>query len=112
MTLKAKASNGSTFGGWSGASGCGRKTTCKTRVRSALAVTANFTRDNCVVPNVKGKTLPAAKLALKLHACSTGRITQAFSNSVSAGHVISQNPQAGSHLQHNGKVSLTVSKGP
>ena len=112
VTLKAKASNGSTFGGWSGASGCGRKTTCKTRVKSALALTAIFTRDNCVVPNVKGKTLPAAKLALKLHACSTGRITQAFSNSVSAGHVISQNPQAGSHLQHNGKVSLTVSKGP
>jgi len=98
--------------GWSGAAGCGRKTTCKTRVKSTLALTAIFTRDNCIVPNVRGKSLSAAKLALRLHACSTGKITRAFSNTVSAGRVISQNPQAGSHLQHNGKASLTVSKGP
>ena len=77
-----------------------------------LAVTAMFTLKNCVVPNVKGKTLSTAKLALKLHACSAGKIKHAFSNSVKTGRVISQSPQAGSHLQHNGKVSLTVSEGP
>lgn len=112
LTLKAKARPGSTFGGWSGAPGCGRRTTCKIRLKAAFALTAIFTRGNCVVPNVKGKSLSAAKLALRLHACSTGKITQAFSSTVGAGRVISQNPQAGSRLQHNGKVSLTVSKGP
>ncbi len=112
VTLKAKVSPGSAFGGWSGAAGCGRKATCKVKAKSALALTAIFTLDNCVVPNVRGKTLTSAKLALKLHSCSTGKITHAFSNTVSAGLVLGQNPQAGSHLQHNGKVSLTVSEGP
>jgi hypothetical protein len=112
VTLKAKVSPGSAFGGWSGAAGCGRKATCKVKAKSALTLTAIFTLDNCVVPNVKGKTLTNAKLALKLHSCSTGKITHAFSSTVSAGLVLGQNPQAGSHLQHNGKVSLTVSEGP
>ncbi len=100
LTLKAKAANSSAFGGWSGAAGCGRKATCKVRAKTALPVTAIFTLDNCVVPNVKGKTLSVAKLTLKLHSCSAGRITHGFSNTVSAGLVISQNPQAGSHLQY------------
>jgi beta-lactam-binding protein with PASTA domain len=30
---------------------------------------------------------------------------------VGAGNVISQSPKAGTHLKHNGKVSLTVSEG-
>jgi hypothetical protein len=112
VTLKAKASPGSAFGGWSGATGCGRKATCRLRAKMPLVLTAIFTLDNCVVPNVKGKTFTNARLALKLHACSAGRITHAFSNTVSQGLVMSQNPQAGSHLQHNGKVSLTLSEGP
>ena len=111
LTLKAKASPGSAFGGWSGAAGCGRKATCKVRAKTPLTLTAIFTLNSCVVPNIKGKTLANAKLALKLHSCSTGKITHAFSNTVSAGLVISQNPQAGSHLQRNGKVSLTLSQG-
>ncbi len=50
--------------------------------------------------------------ALKAHACSAGKIKHAFSSRVKTGRVISQSPQAGSHLKHNGKVSLTVSEGP
>jgi hypothetical protein len=112
VTLKAKASKGSAFAGWSGAVGCTRKSTCKINVNGSLEATAKFTLKNCVVPKVKGKSLSAAKQALKAHACSAGKIKHAFSSRVKTGRVISQSPQAGSHLKHNGKVSLTVSKGP
>jgi serine/threonine-protein kinase len=80
-------------------------------VNGHLAVTAKFTLKNCVVPNVKGKTLSAARQALKTHSCSPGKIKRAFSNAVQAGRVISESPQAGTHLRHNGKVTLTVSEG-
>jgi hypothetical protein len=109
VTLKAIASKGSTFTGWSGA--CTGKTTCKVMLSAAMSVTAKFTGKPCVVPNVKGKTLSRAKRALKAHACSVGRIKHAFSSKVTSGRVISQKPRAGTHLKHNGKVNLTVSQG-
>jgi hypothetical protein len=109
VTLKAKASSGSTFSGWSGA--CKGKSACKVTVNAATSVTAKFTGKSCVVPNVKGKTLSAAKHTLKAHFCSAGKIKHAFSNTVKSGRVISQKPKKGRHLKHNGKVSLTVSKG-
>jgi hypothetical protein len=109
VTLTAKASIGSAFSGWSGA--CTGRTTCKVTVQAATSVTARFTGKRCVVPRVKGKTLSAAKRALKAHACSAGKITHAFSSRVKKGRVISQKPTAGRHLKHNAKVRLTVSKG-
>jgi hypothetical protein len=112
VTLKAKASTGSAFTGWSGAVGCTRKSTCKIKVNGNLKATAKFRLKNCVVPSVKGKSLSAAKRALKGHSCSAGRIKRAFSSRVKTGLVISQSPRAGSRLKHNGKVSLTVSEGP
>jgi Pro-kumamolisin, activation domain/IPT/TIG domain/PASTA domain/Divergent InlB B-repeat domain len=109
VTLKAKASAGSGFSGWTGA--CSGKSTCKVTANKSLTVTAKFTAKNCVVPNVKGKSLSAARHALKAHACSAGKIKHAFSNSVKSGRVVSESPKAGSHLKHNGKVGLVVSKG-
>jgi len=110
VTLKAKASTGSSLTGWTGACS-GRKATCKVTVNEALSVTAKFTLKSCVVPNVKGKTLSAAKRALKGHFCRAGKIKHAFSGKVKTGRVISQSPNAGKHLKHNSKVGLTVSKG-
>jgi hypothetical protein len=109
VTLTAKAAKGSTFSGWSGA--CTGKTTCKVTVNAATSVTAKFTGKPCVVPNVKGKKLSAAKRALKAHSCRAGKIKHAFSSKVKKGRVISQKPKKGKHLKHNGKVRLTVSKG-
>jgi hypothetical protein len=110
VTLKAKASKGSTFVGWSGA--CRGKHTCKLEIGGPLTESARFTLEKCVVPNVKGKSLSAARRALKTHFCSAGKIEHAFSNTVQRGRVISESPRAGSHLKHKGKVSLTVSEGP
>ncbi|HKD93492.1 MAG TPA: protease pro-enzyme activation domain-containing protein [Gaiellaceae bacterium] len=109
VTLKEKAAKGSTFVGWSG--GCTGKATCKVVAKAALTVTAKFAAGNCVVPNVKGKSLSAAKSTLKAHFCSAGKISHAHSSTVQKGHVISQSPNAGTHLKHDGKVSLTVSTG-
>ena len=110
VTLRAKASKGSSFTGWSGACS-GHKSTCKVTPNAALSVTATFTLENCVVPNVEGKTLSAARRALDAHFCRAGKIGHAFSHKVSAGRVISEKPKPGNHLKHNGKVGLTVSKG-
>ncbi len=109
VTLKAKPARGSSFAGWSGA--CHGRSKCKLKVTGALAATAKFSLKNCVVPILKGKTLSAARRALRAHSCSAGKIKQAFSSKVRAGRVISQSPKAGTHLKHNGRVNLIVSKG-
>ncbi len=109
VTLKERASKGSTFAGWAG--GCSGKSTCKVTTKAALSVTAKFAGKNCVVPNVKGKSLSTAKRTLKAHFCSAGKVKHAASSTVQKGHVITQSPNAGRHLRHGGKVSLTVSSG-
>jgi hypothetical protein len=109
VTLKPKASKGSAFAGWSGA--CTGKKTCKVTANETLAATAKFTLENCVVPNVTGKTLSAAKKALRAHFCSAGTITHASSSKAKSGHVVLQEPKPGTHLRHGGKVSLTVGRG-
>ncbi len=110
VTLKAKASTGSSFVGWTGA--CVGKKPCKLTADQGLSVTAKFTLENCIVPKVTGKTLPAAKRSLKAHSCRAGKIKHVFSTKVKKGRVASQKPKPRTHLKHNGKVSLTVSKGP
>jgi beta-lactam-binding protein with PASTA domain len=108
--LTAKAARGSTFSGWSGA--CeGRKRTCRVTVNAPLSVKARFTARKCVVPKVEGKSLRAAKRAVKAHFCSVGKVGHAFSRKVKKGHVIAQKPRPHTHLRHNGKVRLTLSKG-
>jgi hypothetical protein len=110
VTLKEKAAKGSTFVGWSGG-GCVGTATCKIVAKAALSVTAKFAHKNCVVPNVRGKSLAAAKNTLNAHFCSAGKIKNAASSTVAKGRVISQSPSPGSHLPYGGKVSLTVSTG-
>jgi beta-lactam-binding protein with PASTA domain len=74
------------------------------------AVTATFDV-LCVVPNVKGKKLPAAKRAITKANCSLGKVTRTFSKSVKKGRVISQGPKPGKALTAGSKVELKVSKG-
>jgi uncharacterized delta-60 repeat protein len=65
----------------------------------------------CRVPNLIGKTLRAAKRAIKRVHCALGRVTRAFSSKVGTGHVISQRPRPGRVLPAGAKVKLVVSKG-
>jgi hypothetical protein len=108
VTLKATAASGSTFEGWSGA--CTGTATCALTMSAAHSVQASFLKD-CVVPNLKGKTLRAAKQALTTHGCSLGQIKRVHSTRVKKGHVITQKPRPHEQLSPNAKINLTVSKG-
>ena len=108
LTLKAKPAKGSRFVRWSGAcTGTGK---CKLAVGGAIKVGATFAPRPCVVPNVVGKPLKAAKLALKKRFCSAGKITLAPST-LAKGHVVSQRPKPGKKLQQHARIDLVVSGG-
>jgi alpha-tubulin suppressor-like RCC1 family protein len=86
--------------------GDGTKTdrTTPVTVLSAAAV-------SCHVPNVRGKTLRAAKKAIARRHCSVGKIRRAFSAKFKKGRVVSQKPRPGKVLPEHGKVNLVVSRG-
>jgi beta-lactam-binding protein with PASTA domain len=63
------------------------------------------------VPNVKGKTLPAAKRAIARANCRVGTIRRDYSKIVKRDRVISVKPKLGTVLRKGGKVELVVSRG-
>ena len=65
----------------------------------------------CVVPKLKGKSLAAAKTALKTAHCAVGHIPKHRSSAVHRGRVISSRPKAGSRHTAGTKIALTVSRG-
>ena len=64
------------------------------------------------VPNVVGRTAPAAAAVLANAGLGAGSVTTATSDSVAVGTVISQSPPAGDQIRKGGRVSLVVSAGP
>jgi hypothetical protein len=64
----------------------------------------------CRVPNVRGKTLPAARRAITRVHCRVGKIRRAYSKGIKKGHVISGKPKVGTVL-FSGRVHLVVSRG-
>ena len=64
------------------------------------------------VPDVTGMTQSAAQAAVTAAGLTPGTVTQAYSPTVPAGIVISQNPEAGALAPPGSAVSLVVSKGP
>ena len=65
----------------------------------------------CRVPNLKGKTLAAARRSLRLRHCSLGKIRHAYSRRARRGAIVSQKPGAGRQLAERGRVSVVVSLG-
>jgi hypothetical protein len=108
VTLKAKAARGSKFSGWSGA--CKGSKSCKLTTNDDAAVRATFVLRPCLVPNLVGKNLAAAKRAIKKAFCSVGKVTTVAS-SRPKGMVISQKPKRGKRLKQHAKIGLVVSKG-
>src|SRR5262249_51516062 len=115
VTLTASAAAGSSFAGWSGA--CSGSGSCTVTLNADEPVTASLAQNQtppppsrCVVPKVKGKTLLAAKRAIKRAHCSVGKVTRAYSARVTKGRVISQKPRPGRKLAAGSKVALRVSK--
>jgi PASTA domain/FG-GAP repeat len=77
---------------------------------STVSVFAN-TPGFCAVQDVKGKTLPTAKLTLERANCRVGSVGRAYSKAVKRGRVITQKPNFGAVLRGGGKVDLVVSRG-
>jgi subtilisin family serine protease len=65
----------------------------------------------CVVPNVKRKTVVAARKALKARRCALGAVKKAYSAKVKKGRVISQSRRPGLRLKRGTKVGVVVSRG-
>jgi subtilisin family serine protease len=65
----------------------------------------------CVVPNLKGKTVVAARKALKARRCALGRVKRAYSAKVKKGRIVSQNRRAGAKMKRGTKVAIVVSRG-
>ncbi len=109
VTLKAKPAKGSKLARWSGAcKGSGR---CTIEATGNTTVHAKFVLRPCIVPKVVGKSLKAARRALRRAYCSTGRVERVVSSQVKRGHVIFQKPRRGTRLRQHTKIRLVVSKG-
>jgi hypothetical protein len=65
----------------------------------------------CVVPNVRNRTLVAARRAIAARRCRVGRVRRARSTRVRRGRVVSQRPRAGSRVRLRSRVDLVVSRG-
>jgi beta-lactam-binding protein with PASTA domain len=65
----------------------------------------------CVVPKVKGRTLPQARTLLKSKRCTLGRVRRAYSPKVKKGKIISQGRQPGVRLARGTRVSVLISRG-
>jgi hypothetical protein len=66
----------------------------------------------CVVPNVIGMKLTAAKTKIKARQCRLGKVTYVKSTKRKKGRVIKESPKAGRRLGNSSKVNLTLGKGP
>jgi hypothetical protein len=108
VTLRAKAARGSKFSGWSSA--CKGRHSCRITTNDNVTVKAKFGLRPCIVPNLVGKRLKAAKAALRKAFCSVGKVTMVAS-SKAKGHVVSQRPMHGKRRKQHAKVNLVVSKG-
>jgi IPT/TIG domain/PASTA domain len=62
----------------------------------------------CLVPNLKGKKLPAAKAALKKAACKAGKVTKLKGATPKTGKVAAQSRKAGAKAAAGAKVNLTL----
>jgi beta-lactam-binding protein with PASTA domain len=76
---------------------------------ATTAVRRVVVQDPCVVPAVVGKTLAAARAAIRRGHCRVGRIRHRHSALVPAGRVLSQRPKPGTRLNNGAKVGLVVS---
>jgi hypothetical protein len=67
--------------------------------------------NNCVVPDLRGRTVGKASAILERSYCQRGSISKRFSRSVTRGRVISTALQRRARLPSGARVNLVVSKG-
>jgi hypothetical protein len=67
---------------------------------------------HCAVPDVRGKSLPAAKAALEKAHCRLGKARRVSSKRAKKGYVIAQKPAPGARRPKLFKVHVTIGRGP
>lgn len=95
------------------------KKVASTATVSSLALDSNPATDSaklitkqCVVPNVKNRSLKGAKKALRKANCKPGKVSYRFSGKAKEGKVIRGSKNRGKLLPAGRKVKLVVSQGP
>ena len=76
------------------------------------STTTTTTNSKVKVPSVVGKDENAAKSAITAAGLTVGTVSEASSDTVEAGLVISQSPSANSETESGGKVNIVLSSGP
>ena len=74
--------------------------------------TTTTTNSKVKVPSVVGKDENAAKSAITAAGLTVGTVSEASSDTVESGLVISQSPSANSETESGGKVNIVLSSGP
>jgi hypothetical protein len=108
IRLTASPAAGFELTRWSG--DCSGRRACTLWMGADRSATAVFGPVKCTVPRVTGKTLSAAKAAIRAGHCRPGKISRVYS-SLKKGRVLSQNPRAGTRLRAGTAVALTISRG-
>jgi hypothetical protein len=115
VTLRATPAQGSTFTGWS-EEGCSGTESCRVQMSAARNVTATFEKlpvppaAQCLVPNVKGKTLARARAAIRNANCLLGKVKRPKGVKLGQLRVTSFSPAAGSVLAAGSRVSLKLAR--
>ena len=76
------------------------------------STTTTTTNSKVKVPSVVGKDENAAKSAITAAGLTVGTVSEASSDTVESGLVISQSPSANSETESGGKVNIVLSNGP
>ena len=106
---------GKVFGFWGGASGSTEATPTPEVTSSAASATAtpeaSDSAQKVTVENVAGMTTEVAKTALSQKGLSNVKVSEQQSDTVSAGKVISTDPEAGTEVEKDAEITLIVSSG-
>jgi uncharacterized delta-60 repeat protein len=77
----------------------------------AKVALARYLPTYCLVPNVKGKPVAAAKRVILNAHCTVGKVRKVRSRTVRSGRVVSQTPRGGTQRPEDAAVALAVSRG-
>lgn len=106
---------GKVFGFWGGASGSTEATPTPEVTSSAASATAtpeaSDSAQKVTVEKVAGMTTEKAKTALSQKGLSNVKVSEQQSDTVSAGKVISTDPEAGTEVEKDAEITLIVSSG-
>ncbi|MEU9475066.1 Stk1 family PASTA domain-containing Ser/Thr kinase [Streptomyces sp. NPDC048191] len=81
------------------------------RDHDSVTLTVSLGPETVNVPDVRGRTLAAARARLKADGLEPGMVTRQFSEDVTKGSVIDTTPQAGTERHAGSAIALIVSKG-